>query len=206
MERGIYIEYVHANIEQFIIVLLYFISSVYVFSFSVNKSVFRVLFYTTLYSIFFYINFVFSVTTACSAPLGMESRLIKDAQISASSQWDGNHAAIQGRLNFLAGGGKQGGWSTGQNNANQWIQVDLLIKTKITAIATQGRNAYGQWVKKYRLQYSDDGVNFSFYKLPGQSSPKVLLTNYIENNTWARGDMKFIFECSTREIKRLRLR
>ena len=36
----------------------------------------------------------------------MESGCIKDAQITASSQWDRNHAAIQGRLNFKAGGGK----------------------------------------------------------------------------------------------------
>ena len=45
-------------------------------------------------------------------------------------------------------------------------------------MATQGRNAYNQWVKKYRIQYSDDGVNFSFYQTPGQNFPKVLLMNY----------------------------
>ena len=45
-------------------------------------------------------------------------------------------------------------------------------------MATQGRNAYNQWVKKYRIQYSDDGVNFSFYQIPGQNFSKVLLMNY----------------------------
>ena len=109
----------------------------------------------------------------CSGPLGMESRLIKDSQITASSQYDGNHAAIQGRLNFLAGRGKQGGWSSRYNNANQWIQVALRSYTKLTSIATQGRNAHSQWVTKYKLQYSDDGVNFHYYKAQGQSSPKV---------------------------------
>ena len=39
----------------------------------------------------------------------MESGAISDAQISASSEWDPNHAAIQGRLNFKAGGGKKRG-------------------------------------------------------------------------------------------------
>ena len=105
----------------------------------------------------------------------MESRLIKDSQITASSQWDGNHAAIQGRLNFLAGRGKQGGWSSRYNNANQWIQVALRSYTKLTSIATQGRNGYSQWVTKYKLQYSDDGVNFHYYKAQGHSSPKVKL-------------------------------
>ena len=103
----------------------------------------------------------------------MESRRIKDAQVTASSQWDGNHAAIQGRLNFKAGGGKQGGWSARQNNKNQWIQVALGSYTKLTSIATQGRNAYSQWVTAYKLQHSEDGVNFYYYKVPGQSSPKV---------------------------------
>ena len=110
----------------------------------------------------------------CSASLGMENRVIKDAQIAASSQWDANHAAIQARLNFKAGGGKRGGWSARWNNANQWLQVALGSYTKLTGIATQGRNAaYSQWVTKYKLQYSDDGVNFHYYKAPGQSSPKV---------------------------------
>ena len=38
---------------------------------------------------------------------------------------------------------------------------------------TQGRNAHSQWVTAYKLQYSEDGVNFYYYKVPGQSSPKV---------------------------------
>ena len=116
-----------------------------------------------------------SFNTACASPLGLESGLVKDAQISASSQYDSNHAAIQGRLHFLAGGGKQGGWSARTNNPKQWIQVDLLTYTKVTRVSTQGRNAFGQWVTKYKLQYSDDGVTFRFYHDPGQSSAKVYL-------------------------------
>ena len=103
----------------------------------------------------------------------MESRHIKDAQITASSQWHGNYAAIQGRLNFKAGGGKQGGWSARWSNGNQWIQVALGSYTKVTSIATQGRNAHSQWVTAYKLQHSEDGVNFYYYKVPGQSLPKV---------------------------------
>ena len=109
----------------------------------------------------------------CRASLGMENRFIKDAQITASSEHDSNHAAIQARLNFKAGGGKQGGWSARSNDDSQWIQVALGGYTKLTGIATQGRNGDSQWVTKYQLQYSDDGVSFDYYKAPGQSSPKV---------------------------------
>jgi len=105
----------------------------------------------------------------------MESGLIKDAQITASSQYHANYAATQGRLNFKAGGGKAGGWSSRPNDLNQWIQIDLVSYTKVTRIATQGRNgAYNQWVTKYKLQYSDDGGNFYYYMEPGQNSPKVM--------------------------------
>ena len=103
----------------------------------------------------------------------MESGVIKDNQITASSQWDANHAAIQGRLNFKAGGGKAGSWSARRNDGSQWIQIALPIYTKITHFATQGRNAYQQWVTKYELQYSDDGVTFQYYQEAGHRSPKV---------------------------------
>ena len=126
---------------------------------------------------FFNSNFIFLCTAVpCTASLGMENRLIKDTQITASSEWDSNHASIQARLNFKAGGGKQGAWSARSNDANQWIQVALERYTKLTGIATQGRNGANQWVTKYQLQYSDDGVIFYYYKAPGQSSPKVFKT------------------------------
>ena len=120
-----------------------------------------------------YLCLVLGTAAPCTASLGMETRLIKDAQITASSEWDSNHAAIQARLHFKAGGGKQGAWSARSNDANQWIQVALGSYTKLTGIATQGRNGHSQWVTKYQLQYSDDGVHFHYYKESGQRSPKV---------------------------------
>ena len=122
--------------------------------------------------IFFYL--FLCVAPKCSASLGMENSLIKNAQIAASSQWDSNHAASQARLNFKAGGGKAGSWSARWNDHSQWIQVTLGSYTKLTGIATQGRNGWSQWVTKYQLQYSDDGVNFYSYKVPGQRWSKVI--------------------------------
>lgn len=104
----------------------------------------------------------------------MENGAMLDGQISASSQWDSNHAAIQGRLFFQATGAKQGGWSAGSNKPEEWLQVDLGSQyTKVTRVATQGRNAHSQWVKSYHLQYSDDGLNFHYYREQGQTVNKV---------------------------------
>ena len=106
--------------------------------------------------------------TACIAPLGMERKSISDNQISASSQLDGNHSAIQARLHS-----KTGAWSPLTDNINQWLQVNLGSATRVTRVATQGSNAYNESVTKYKLQYSDDGVTFQFYKDVGDSSAKV---------------------------------
>ena len=60
---------------------------------------------------------------------------------------------------------------------NQWLQIDLANQhTKVTRIATQGRNAYNQWVTKYKLLFSDNGVNFHYYKEQGNVAIKVRQT------------------------------
>ena len=110
----------------------------------------------------------------CQGALGVESGAISDAQISASSQWDANHAAIQGRLHFQKSSRKEGSWSARTNDVNQWLQIDLGNQvTKVTRLATQGRNLYRQWVTRFKLQYSDDGVNFHYYRDQPQCAPKV---------------------------------
>ena len=110
----------------------------------------------------------------CQLDLGMENGAISNRQITASSQLDANHAVTQGRLNFKATANKAGSWSAGSNDSSQWLQVDLgILNTKVTRVATQGRDDSPQWVTKYKLQYSNDGVNFLYYKEPGRLENKV---------------------------------
>ena len=106
----------------------------------------------------------------------MESGAIPNNQISASSVWDSNHAASQGRMNFHETTVKSGSWSARTNDVNQWLQIDLgpmvvELEGAVTRVATQGRNQgpwphgiHRQWVTKYTLQYSEDCVNFHDYK------------------------------------------
>ena len=106
----------------------------------------------------------------------MENGAIADAQISASSQYDRNSGPQSARLNG------RGGWRPSINNRDQWLQVDLEKYTTVSRIATQGRSGsyfYGPCVTKYRLQYSDDGVNYHPYKARGQDSVKVRSVDHL---------------------------
>lgn len=94
----------------------------------------------------------------------MESGAIADSYIQASSQWDSS-APFQGRLHFQGKSFKAGSWSAGRNDLLQWLQIDLGSKyTKVTRVATQGRNGNSQWVTRYRLLYGNDGLNFQYYR------------------------------------------
>ena len=103
----------------------------------------------------------------------MESGVISNGQISASSEYDADHAANHGRLNYQ---GEYAAWSSRTLDANQWLQIDLISHhIKITRIATQGRDSdkHHQWVTKYKLQYSNDEVTFKHYREQGQNVDKV---------------------------------
>ena len=104
----------------------------------------------------------------------MENGAISYRQITASSQLDAKHAAIRGRLNLKATANKGGSWSSGSNDSSQWLQVDLGSQhTKVIRVATQGRDDSPQWVTKYKLQYSIDGVNYHYYTEPRKIDEKV---------------------------------
>ncbi|XP_078351746.1 lactadherin-like isoform X1 [Oculina patagonica] len=122
----------------------------------------------------------------CQPALGMESGSILDSQITASSEHDSEYsslyAATKGRLRSEASGESAGSWSAAFNDPNQWLQIDLLSQyTEVTSVATQGRNVYPQWVTKYKLQYSNDGVNFQYYREQGQNVAKEFDGNTDQN-------------------------
>ena len=125
--------------------------------------------------IYFKLVVIYSTKSlACLEALGMANGTISDSQISASSQLDSSHAATQARLHFKATAGKAGSWSARNNDVNQWLQIDLGSRhTNVRRVATQGRNDSLQWVTKYKLQYSSDGVKVQNYREQGQTTDKV---------------------------------
>ena len=86
-----------------------------------------------------------------------------DNSFSASST-DGNNAASKGRLNG------DGAWlPITDNDANDYLQIDLLYEFVICAVATQGNPNADHWTTKYKLQLAliDQANNWITYKENG---------------------------------------
>jgi len=123
----------------------------------------------------------------------MESGDIADSQIRVSSMLDRKNSPGQARLHQKAVGRMAGAWSAKKNDLNQWLQVDFGSYTKVARVATQGKNGLNQWVTKYKIQYSDDGVNFWVYKEPGTSLAKVILLSHFTLSLHSPGkSMKYL--------------
>lgn len=121
--------------------------------------------------------FKIPITSSVCIPqaLGMESGAIPNSQLRASSQRNHASGPSRGRLNVKESNTLVGAWVSLSDNLNQWLQIDLgNHNTNFTHVATQGRNAFStRWVTKYNLEFSDDGVNFQYYKEKRQVINKV---------------------------------
>nr|XP_021516730.1 EGF-like repeat and discoidin I-like domain-containing protein 3 [Meriones unguiculatus] len=125
--------------------------------------------------------------SGCSEPLGMKSGHIQDYQITASSVFrtlNMDMFAWEPRKARLDKQGKVNAWTSGHNDQSQWLQVDLLVPTKVTGIITQGAKDFGhvQFVGSYKLAYSNDGEHWTVYQDEKQRKDKVFQGNF-DNDT-----------------------
>lgn len=102
----------------------------------------------------------------CRTAAGMERGQILDEQVAASSYIQGHHP-YQGRLNNafkqVNGSAFWGSWCAQNEDASQYIQVDLKELRNISGVATQGSVSMGTWVTEYMLNYSSDGLQWETY-------------------------------------------
>uniref|UniRef100_A0A671T7A0 ferroxidase n=1 Tax=Sinocyclocheilus anshuiensis TaxID=1608454 RepID=A0A671T7A0_9TELE len=144
--------------------------------------------YVRLYPLHFYsyptvrLEYYGCELDGCSVPLGIESGLIKDAQITASSvasSWySGQWHPWYARLNKY---GTANAWQP-------WIQVELKDIKKITGIITQGAKSLGNemFVTAYSLEYSEDGKRWT--KL--RKKCFLLFSQTFQGNTDNNGQVK----------------
>lgn len=96
---------------------------------------------------------------ACLRALGMEKGSIKDAQITASSQYSSYYAATNARLHHSTAG-----WGPLDKDAHAFLQVDLGKEMEVTGINTQGCSNGAYWVRSYTISYGNDGTHFQNYE------------------------------------------
>ncbi len=92
--------------------------------------------------------------------LGMEDGRIKDDQLTASSEWSHEYRTHFGRLNQPEQSGQSGHWASRDKDQNQWIQADLLLHQLVVGVILQGSDSHNQYVTKYKVAYSLDGVTW----------------------------------------------
>ncbi|KXJ09407.1 Coagulation factor VIII [Exaiptasia diaphana] len=93
---------------------------------------------------------VYSYGRDFPADLGIEDKEVQDSQLTASSEFDYQHATYMGRLNYQLGIAIS--WTAKYMNTNQWFQFDLGHTMLVTGVVTQGRGSgdYIQYVKAYK--------------------------------------------------------
>uniref|UniRef100_A0A3Q4HZL3 Contactin associated protein like 3 n=1 Tax=Neolamprologus brichardi TaxID=32507 RepID=A0A3Q4HZL3_NEOBR len=88
---------------------------------------------------------------------------------------------------------RAGGWSPLISDKYQWLEVDLGERTKITAVATQGRYGSSDWLTSYLLMFSDTGHNWKQYRqedsigsFPGNSNADSVVQYKLQQPAIAR--------------------
>ncbi|EDO41980.1 predicted protein [Nematostella vectensis] len=107
----------------------------------------------------------------CMDALGMQEWRIPRSAVSASSRISTNYMPWMARLDSTEFGGA---WCARRNAVGEYLQIDLGLMARVTAIVLQGKEAATKlpslpeaWVEKYVLWYSDDGLMWEEYKEDG---------------------------------------
>ncbi|NWI10528.1 DCBD2 protein, partial [Crypturellus soui] len=121
-------------------------------------------------------------TSGCYGTLGMESGVIPDSHITASSILEWSDQA--GQVNIWKPENarlKRPGppWAAFISDEQQWLQIDLNKEKRITGIITTGSTLpeHYYYVSAYRILYSDDAKKWMVYREPGTDRDKIFQGN-----------------------------
>lgn len=112
----------------------------------------------------------------CFDGLGMENRSIADLQITASSfksERDKTYKPEYGRLNNKPSGRMGGAWCADQSDTSSYLQIDLKKEMTLSGISTQGQSDEANWVVRYKIEHSLDGVHWRPFKEFGREKDFV---------------------------------
>ena len=102
--------------------------------------------------------------------LGMESFSIGDAQLTASSQQDGQYGPECARHNHHIDGGA---WIPKTSNVSQFLQIDTGWIVILTGIAIQGHPTLRYHITAFQMKLATN-LNQQFEPYPRGKTPKVI--------------------------------
>ena len=116
--------------------------------------------------------FIFSTAAEEWFPVGITDGRVVDGQLNASSS---NYYSTPqlARVNFdgyKSVSSNQGCWRPTAYKNTEWLSVDLMVKHEIGELVIQGHPTTAYFLKQYLISYSDDGINYSFYKGTGKDT------------------------------------
>uniref|UniRef100_A0A672KYC4 Discoidin, CUB and LCCL domain-containing protein 2-like n=1 Tax=Sinocyclocheilus grahami TaxID=75366 RepID=A0A672KYC4_SINGR len=152
----------------------------------------------------------------CYGTLGLESGVVSDSQITASSEWEwgghGKEPTVWGPTGArLKTPGRP--WAAANSDTKEWIQVDLKKEKKITGITTTGSSLqeYQFYISAYEVLYSHDGQQWKACQEVGSDKNKIFQgnTNYLQevrNNFIPPIEARFIRICPLQWHQRIALK
>lgn len=109
-----------------------------------------------------YLNEIFFKSQGRSTPLGIQNQKINNSAMTASSHAGPGNEPWRARLDV---GFQSEAWRAGEDNSQQYLQIDLGTSHNITQVATQGSQVTNDscWVTRYNFSYSLDGSSWELY-------------------------------------------
>ena len=120
----------------------------------------------------------------CVDPLGMESGVISNNQITSSSDMSDRARAIYARFNQRGEiDGTGDAWIAATMDMNQWIEVNMYRQTVITGVNMQGNPSSDKWVTRYKVEFSLDHVMWEYVPDEKGITEVILkmMINYLNN-------------------------
>ncbi|XP_078381293.1 uncharacterized protein LOC144664046 [Oculina patagonica] len=113
----------------------------------------------------------------CKSALGMQSKGIPNANISASSTLSTNHAPAFARLDE-----RRGAWCSAPNDNSPYVEILLDEEQLITKVVTQGSYKDLLWATKYQIKYLKEGKWTTYQKADGSLTFKGNRGSYSLND------------------------
>ncbi|KAK3749718.1 hypothetical protein QZH41_003768 [Actinostola sp. cb2023] len=108
----------------------------------------------------------------CSYALGMQSGVVKDAQLTAKSNTF-DYPPSAARLERPDSSAHAWRSKYSGNHREHWLQIEFTKAKQINGVATQGHHY--EWVTEYSLQYSNTSDKFAEYTVDGKT--KIFVGN-----------------------------